>query len=122
MASALWSEAAWIVRATERAAAHCAELEPWPDLMAHVITGYALAVPFYAGLARATLGDLDLAVDHLERANRKHRSMRAVFTTVRTDAVLARLLLERGTDADLERAHRHRPPRLTRRGAIRPRA
>jgi hypothetical protein len=81
--------------------------------MPQVITGYGLAVPFYAGLARATLGDLDLAVDHLERANRKHRSMRASFMIVRTDVVLARVLVDRGTDADLERAHSLAVPALT---------
>ena len=62
------------------------------------------AVTYYAGLARATTGDLDLAVTHLEQASETHRGLRAPFFVACSETALAEVLHRRGHDADRERA------------------
>ena len=79
-------------------------LRPWEDQWVNM--GVAVDGPvahFLGGLA-TVLGDLDAAEAHLTRALDMAASAGAKFFVARTEFELARMLIGRGTDGDLERA------------------
>lgn len=103
-AQALWAEASHAVRDRESAAILAPRLERWADQMALNAGAVFCSVSHYAGLARHTLGDLDLAARHLENASAAHRALRARFLAACSHVALAEVLSDRGSPNDLVRA------------------
>lgn len=101
---AWWAECAYRIRHPPSATLLCERLEPWTDRFVQAGTTVVLSVSHYAGLARATMGDLDRAVTHLERAVEMHRAFRAPFFIACSEIALAEVLLERSTDSDRQRS------------------
>jgi class 3 adenylate cyclase len=101
---ALWAEVAYHLGHVESAELLTPRLEPWIDLLPRLATTYMPATTHYAGLARSTIGDLDLAVEHLRRAIDIHQRFRAPFFIACSEVALAQIFSKRGTDEDLEQA------------------
>jgi hypothetical protein len=103
-AQGLWAEAAYRTRAPEAAAQLAPRLEPWRHLMGCTNVTVILSISHYAGLARAILGDLDLAASHLQDALDRHHQLRAPFHVACSHVALAEVLAARATEPDLVRA------------------
>jgi hypothetical protein len=103
-AQSVWALTAHAVDDIESAAMLLPRLEPHTDVLATSRATVDCAVAFYAGLARATVGDLDLAVGHLEHAGDLHRRVRSPFLTAQSDRALASVLAKRDRHGDLVRA------------------
>lgn len=106
LANGAWAETAYRTGEPENVDVLCARLEPRRRLMTSSHASLNMISSHYAGLARAVLGDLDLAVSHLDEALDRHRQLRAPFHVACTEVALAEVLASRGTDEDLDRARR----------------
>ena len=100
----LWVEAAARVGDAATAQILAPRIEPWGDLMASSHASATGIVWHYAGRARSTLGEHDLAVAHLEQAVNAHRGMRAPFFLAMSEVALAEALAARDGAGDLARA------------------
>jgi hypothetical protein len=103
-AQSVWALTAHVIDDAESAAMLLPRLEPHTDVLATTRSTVDCAVAFYAGLARATIGDLDIAVGHLEHAGDLHRQVRSPFLTAQSDNALASVLARRSRPGDLVRA------------------
>lgn len=103
-AQALWAEASHSIGDVGSAEVLAPRLERWCDQMALNAGALFCSISYYAGLARHTLGDLDLAVEHLEQASMTHRGLRARFLVSFSDVALAKVLLDRAAPGDGNRA------------------
>ena len=100
----VWAEAAHRVGDTGCAALVGPRIEPWAGLTAGSHVNVNMVAGHYAGLARATLGDLDEAVVLLDVALERHVRQRAPHFAAWSEVALAEVLARRGGPGDLERA------------------
>lgn len=102
-AQALWAEASHAAGDRRCAALLAPRIEEWVDQMALNAGTILCSISYYAGLVRHTLGDLDAAVEHLERALVVHHRLEAPFLVAYTNNALAAVLAERAATDDLRR-------------------
>lgn len=103
-AKTIWTEAAWYVRDAAAGRLLIDDLEPWADQIAFSRATVASAVGHYAGMARHLMGDLDQALQHLERAQAIHSRFGTPYFRCSTDLVTAHVLADRASGSDLVRA------------------
>lgn len=101
---AFWLEAVASIGDVESVAVLLPRLEEWIDLVAFVQGFYGCSIAHYAGVGRLALGDLDLAVGHLEHALNVHDRLRTPFHRSWSQVALSRALVERSLHGDRDRA------------------
>lgn len=105
----LWADSVHIVGDAVAAAILC----PRPDLVPTSHASLGPPTAHSAGILRATMGGLDIAIQHLQHAIEKARGMQCAWMAAQSEVALAEVLTERRTSDDIERARTLAVPALT---------
>ena len=104
ISQAFWLEATSSIGDVESVGVLLPRLEEWSEQVAYVQGFYGCSIAHYAGVGRHALGDLDLAVQHLEHAATVHTRAAAPFHRSWSQVALSRALADRAAAGDGERA------------------